>query len=232
MFPPNRYFLSPHFVPDTGSRGSPRAITSIPLRHPQHTRSSWHPGGAQKWLLLVCQTKARAMPSHNLGDRQSGSRVRLWSHPSLAGWPWVGHGCLESRVRGHVWQHQAWAQWAASLFFYNGHKSPSPALWVPSQRERLRHSGVSRAGAGVLGTDQVPRGAPVSQATFRGCPGEAQGRRGQGPDLSTNPAGSWLGSLFLSAQPSMGGPLGRLGRDAAWGLNTEQARQPQAPPGG
>lgn len=67
-------------------------------------------------------------------------------------------------------------------------------------RNACRHSG-----AGVLGTDQAPRGAVVSQAPFRGCLGEASGRGGQCPDLSTNREGSWQWSMFLSAQPSMGG---------------------------
>lgn len=94
--------------------------------------------------------------------------------------------------------------WYPLFFLSNAHPRPSLAWWNHPRERGCRHSGVPRAGAKVWGTDQAPRGAAVSQTPFGGFP-ERPGQGGQCPDLSTNRAGSWHWSAFLSAQPSMGG---------------------------
>lgn len=192
--------------------------------------NSWHPEGAQKCLLLVCQTEARATPSCSLGDRQSGSRVRLWSHPSLAWWPWVGCG-----GSGELSERTSTAAPGSGSVGGITPSLPPMPIKAPHRLSGTlpREKGLGTLGflgLGSWGTDQAPRGAAVSQATFRGCPGEAQGRGGQCPDLSTNRAGSWLWSTFLSAQPSMGGwwgPAGPAGAERC--LGTGHGAGPAAP---
>lgn len=107
--------------------------------------------------------------------------------------------------------------------------TPPTGQWNRPWERVYKHSGVPRSGAGVLGTNQAPGGAAVSQGTFRGCLGEAPGRGGQCPDLSTNRMGSWHGSTFLSAQPRMGGGGGGLARRAGSCLGTGHAAEPAAP---
>lgn len=125
---------------------APRDPSLPPPQSTPSTRgAAGTPQGAQKWLLLVRPTKARATPSRSLGDRQSGSRVQLWSHPELAGWPWVGRG------RSRELRRQPRTQWGhPSVVSSSGRKSHSLAGWNHSQGEEA---------VGVLGSPGLGLGS-------------------------------------------------------------------------
>ena len=123
------------------------------------------------------------------------------------------------------------------------HSHPSPrTLSAPHCWGRRVGPVPRREPAGTLGSQAGREGScsltecPGVQRSLRQhseSAGEAGGRGGQCPDLSTNPAGSWPWSS-LSARPSMGRRWGgSSGGWACWGGTPPGDRtQPGAPPGG
>lgn len=168
------------------------------------------------------------MLSCGLRDRQAGSRAQGSRHARTSR---VALGGSPAPIRGDGDAGEL----SKTTSVAPGTQHPSPTGSDRCRGESSQACGSPGLGLGSRGLTKRP-GLQRFLRHRSEAAWERPGRGGQCPDLSTNRTGSWHWDVVLSAQPRVGGWPGWPGRDSAWGLDVEQARQqgsqPRASPGG